>query len=212
MVFSRIHHAVTQRLHQLPASAQTLYLGKNHYGFPANTTLYRHDSTLFYSGLPYKNRSIDFMYAQLHESVGSPFFLHQELLRTCKSAILTFRSPLATSILDLPDEASDLDHMGRFVIWTDMHTNQLCFLPVTSRAWMGLQAQKDKWLQLTQFNPLFFFNIYEFEHAMELNVKFYSAQLDAKEFQEVFQEACHASVQYTQWWLESKCDARGQSP
>jgi len=195
MVFSKVHQHVIRHLKQQDFR-RTLYIGPNGLAFPKVTTYRMHS---IYDGcLPFENRSIDFLFGQCHGPLPPPFVLQQELLRTCKRGLLTLRSPIAALTYDLPDEEDD----ERYAVWTETHTNRLCFLPMPfERVCLLDHTRFNGWKQLATINPLFLFNLYEWEHAMELNLKIYPHTLCAEEFQVVLEEACEASVQHTHSWM-----------
>lgn len=195
MVFSKVHQHVLRHLKQNDFP-RTLYIGQNGLGFPKVTT-YRMPS-LYDGVLPFENRSIDFLFGQCHGPLPAPFVLQQEFLRTCKRGLLTLRSPIASLTYDLPDEPSE----ERYAVWTETHTNRLCFLPMPLELVVQLDHVRfESWKQLATVRPLFLFNLYEWEHAMELNLKVYPHTLCAEEFQMVLEDACKASVEHTQSWM-----------
>jgi len=217
MVFEHVFRYAIQRIRNLPCPHdRTLYIGQTGMYFPPVTT-YRFPFMRMFNGtLPYPDRSIAYVFGQLHDYLPAPWTLHYEFLRTCKQGLLTTRSPLSTVTYDAPESIHDV----RYATWTDPTTNQLCFLPVTTAAFASLDPQElDKWMQVATVKPLRLFNIYEWEHAMEFNIKLYPLDLDPQTFRATFQEACELSMYHTQEWvdrktkeLESTADADGQSP
>lgn len=212
MVFHAVHNRVLHRL-ETRQLQNTLYVGQRNYFFPRATTFRLPSSAFWAMGeLPFVNRSIEFVYGQMHESIPSPLILHRELLRTCRTGILTTRSPIGVACLDLPDEDTP-----QFVVWTESDTNRLCFLPAMEHHRAQLDASRfQRWRELAQFNPLFFFNLYQWEHPLELNIKLfapdYVARMTQAEFHDRLEEACVESTRHTKAWLESQNDADGQSP
>lgn len=206
MVFTDVFRYVLQRIRTLPdPHARTLYIGHTGMYFPAVTT-YRFPFMRMFNGtLPYPDRSIAYVFGQLHDYVPTPWTLHYEFLRTCKQGLLTTRSPLAAVTYDAPEDVHDV----RYAIWTDPVTNQLCFLPVTTASLAALDpAEVDQWTQFVTVQPLCLFNLYEWEHAMEFNIKLYPLDLDPEAFRVVFREACETSVAHTRQWVAQKTAGR----
>lgn len=198
MVFTPVFDAVCARLKQHATPQKTLYIGASHLRFPPVTTFRIHAYEPFEGHIPFEARAIDYVFAQLHGYVPPPFVLQQELLRTCKSGFMTLRSPLAAISWDVPTDRDD----ERYAIWTETSTNRLCFLPLPWHRVTALDTERlDRWKDLTLFNPLFLYNLYEWDHPLELNLKVYPANLDAEEFQYVLEEACEAAAFHTQSWL-----------
>jgi len=202
MVFTDVFRYVLHRMRTLPcAHSRTLYIGHTGMHFPPVTT-YRFPFMRMFNGtLPYPDRSIAYAFGQLHDYLPAPWTLHYEFLRTCKQGLLTTRSPLSAVTHDAPEDVRDI----RYATWTDPVTNQLCFLPVTTSSLATLDAADlDKWTQFVNVQPLCLFNIYEWEHAMEFNIKLYPLNLDPEAFRATFQEACETSVYHTQQWVKEK--------
>jgi hypothetical protein len=202
MVFETIYRHVLQHLKQKQYPT-TLYVGPLGLRFPRVTT-FRIPLTAFDGDLPFEPRSIDFIFGQLHGSLPPPFMLQQGLLQTCKRGLLTTRSPIAALTLDLPTEEND-ENDERYAIWTEPDTNRLCFLPLPWSTMVQLDMNRfESWKALVNIHPLHLFNLYEWEHAMELNLKVYPATLSARQCQDVLEEACAMSVQHTRWWMEAR--------
>lgn len=199
MVFTNIFRNVIQQMKQ-NKYASTLYVGPLGLHFPRVTT-YRMLTSSFDGHLPFEPRSIEFVFGQMHGSLPPPFVLQQEFLRTCKRGVLTTRSPIAALSYDLPTEDDD----ERYAVWTEPDTNRLCFLPLPWKSMVELDMSRfDAWKALANIHPLYLFNLYEWEHAMELNLKVYPSTLSARECQSVLEEACAMSVQHMRWWLEAR--------
>jgi hypothetical protein len=200
MVFTPVFDAVCARLKRFATPQKTLYIGSPHLCFPKVTTFRIHAYEPFEGYIPFEARAIEYVFAQMHGSIPPPFLLQQELLRTCRSGLLTMRSPLAAISFDLPTDSDD----ERYAIWTEISTNRLCFLPLPWHQMTALDTERlDRWKDLTLFNPLFLYNLYAWDHPMDLNLKVYPPNLDAEEFQCVLEEACEASAFHTQSWLLS---------
>lgn len=210
MVFRSLHRYALDRV---AAFDRTLYVGFHGLHFPKSSTTFRQAS--FVEGLPYANRSIDYVFGQILDHVPAPYAFQHEVLRTCHRGLLTTRAPHALLRLDLPRNADDDDDVQTFAMWTEPETNMICFLPMSvwSRVVLNhpdVQKDMERWNQLSLFNPLFLFNVYEWDHPMEFNIRVYPAQSDPEEFREWYRQGCKASVRNMQQWLnklESFSDA-----
>lgn len=83
---------------------------------------------------PYKTNSFDFLYSRhVLEDIQNPDFAFSEMIRVAKEGFIETPSPLVEMTKNIDADLATRMYSGyihhRYIIWTELDTNTLCFLP-----------------------------------------------------------------------------------
>lgn len=151
---------------------------------------------------PYPENMFDYVYSRhVLEDLQNPDFAFQEMIRVATSGFIETPSPLieCTSFVD----NTDIPFRGyihhRYIVWTEMDTNTLCFLPkLPLIEYLYLQVAN---VQGLIQNPLYWNNYYMWNPKNKPNYKIYKHGINFNiitEYPKLLEKAIKQSIQYSE--------------
>lgn len=152
--------------------------------------------------LPYQDHEFDFLYARhVLEDIQNPDFAFKEMTRVAKSGYLETPSPLVECTKNV--DGRGLSHLyrgyihHRYIVWTEMDTNTLCFLP--KYPILECISFNDYDLELLK-TDYYWNNYYEWSETQPINVRMYKNGVNFKiqdDYVHLLNQAISASIQHT---------------
>lgn len=149
-----------------------------------------------------KDQSFDFIYGDeygMSKVFHSPCRMISELMRIpTKGGWIETMSPLAVGLYNIPPKIQDFEDF--YIVWTDVHTNTLCFMPYY-RKMCTPRFDREDWFRLVSMYPIYMNNFFVWTHPMEINYRLHLYD-SIEEYEYLLFRGIRSSAEHTRFLIE----------